>query len=62
MFRAAYKFDLAAEDSFAEWKEDESEEHIDGKIKAVIQTVDWFAWLEQDGGEDEEEYYEDEEE
>lgn len=62
MFRAAYKFDLAAEDAFAEWKEDESDEHIDGKIKAVIQTVDWFAWLEQDGEEDEEEYYEDDEE
>ena len=62
MFRAAYKFDLAAEDSFTEWKEDESDEHIDGKIKAVIQTVDWFAWLEQDGDEDEEEYYDDEEE
>ena len=40
--------DLASGDAFLEWKEDESDDHIDGKLKAVIQTVDWFAWLEED--------------
>ena len=48
MFRSMYQFDLASGDAFLEWKEDESDDHIDGKLKAVIQTVDWFAWLEED--------------
>jgi hypothetical protein len=48
MFRAAYKYDLAEDDAYFEWKEDESEEHERGKMKAIIQTVDWFNWLEQD--------------
>ena len=56
MFRSMYQFDLASGDAFLEWKEDESDNHIDGKLKAVIQTVDWFAWLEEDEeGEDEDE-------
>lgn len=61
MFRAMYKFDLAEADSFTEWKEDESDEHEQGKMKAIIQTVDWFNWLEEDD-EEEEEYGEDYEE
>jgi hypothetical protein len=59
MFRSMYKFDLAEADAFMEWKEDEADEHEQGKMKAVIQTVDWFNWLEED---DEEEEYEEEEE
>lgn len=55
MFRAMYKFDLATDDAFTEWKDDESDEHAEGKLKAVIQTVDWFAWLEADDDEEEEE-------
>jgi hypothetical protein len=58
MFRAMYKFDLTEEGAFIEWKEDEADEHEQGKMKAVIQTVDWFNWLEE---EDEEEYEEEEE-
>jgi hypothetical protein len=30
-------------------------------MKAVIQTMDWFAWLEEDEEESEEEYEEEEE-
>jgi len=61
MFRSMYKFDLAAEEAFEEWKEDESDEHEKGKMNAIIQTVDWFIWLEEDEEEDEEgEEYEEE--
>lgn len=59
MFRAMYKYDLAADEAFLEWKEDDSEEHSGGKLKAVIQTVDWFNWLEEE--DEEEEEYEEEE-
>mmetsp|Transcript_14825 Transcript_14825/g.34260 ORF Transcript_14825/g.34260 Transcript_14825/m.34260 type:complete len:451 (-) Transcript_14825:114-1466(-) len=61
MFRSMYKYDLAENDAFAEWKEDESDEHNEGKLKAVIQTVDWFNWLEEDDDDDDddEEDYED---
>jgi eIF4-gamma/eIF5/eIF2-epsilon len=59
MFRAMYKYDLADSDAFAEWKDDESDEYSRGKLNAVIQTVEWFNWLEADDddgeGEDEEE-------
>lgn len=59
MFRSMYKYDLADEDAFSMWKEDESSEHEAGKLNAVIQTVDWFNWLEEDDDDDEEdEYYE----
>jgi len=61
MYRAMYKFDLAGEEAFAEWKDDESNEHSNGKLKAVIQTVDWYSWLEEDDEEDDEEYYDSEE-
>lgn len=54
MFRSMYKYDLASEDAFDMWKEDESEEHETGKVNAVIQTVDWFSWLEEDEDEDDE--------
>jgi hypothetical protein len=60
MYRAMYKYDLAEADAFAEWKEDESEANETGKMKALIQTVDWFLWLEEDDDEDEEEYEEEE--
>ncbi len=59
MFRAMYKYDLAQDEAFAMWKEDESAEHEAGKLKAVVQTVDWFNWLEQDD-DDEEDYPEEE--
>ena len=61
MFRAMYKYDITEPGAFDEWKEDESEENSRGKMKAVIQTMDWFAWLEEDDDEssgDEEEYEE----
>jgi hypothetical protein len=53
MFRAMYKYDLASDDAFAMWKEDESDEHMTGKLNAVIQTVDWFNWLEEEDDEEE---------
>jgi hypothetical protein len=58
MFRSMYKFDLADEDAFEMWKDDESPQYEAGKMTAVIQTVDWFNWLEQDDDDDEEEYEE----
>lgn len=58
MFRCMYKYDLASDEAFDLWKDDESEEHETGKVNAVIQTVDWFNWLEQDDEEEEEEEYE----
>lgn len=53
MFRAMYKYDLAEADSFIEWKEDESDAHDKGKMTAIIQTMDWFNWLEADEDDDE---------
>jgi F0F1-type ATP synthase assembly protein I len=61
MFRAMYKHDLTEPDAFELWKEDESEENSQGKVKAVIQTMDWFTWLEEDEDEEEEEEEEEEE-
>ena len=65
MFRSMYKFDLTSDDAFLAWKEDESDEHEKGKMTAIIQTVDWFNWLEEDDAdqedEDAEEYEEEEE-
>lgn len=60
MFRSMYKYDLTLDDAFSEWKDDESEEHETGKVKAIIQTVEWFNWLEED--DDSEEEYEDDDE
>jgi hypothetical protein len=57
MFRAMYKYDLAEADAFDVWKEDMSPAHDLGKGKAIIQTMDWFNWLEED--DEEEEEYED---
>ena len=57
MFRAMYKYDLADDETFALWKEDESPEHEKGKMKTIIRGVDWFNWLEE---EDEEDDYEEE--
>jgi len=63
MFREMYKCDLAEADAFLEWKEDESDEHERGKQKAIIQTVDWFNWLEEDDeDEDDDADYEEEDE
>ena len=53
MFRSMYKYDLAGDEAFMMWKEDESPEHEAGKLNAVIQTVDWFNWLEEDDDEEE---------
>lgn len=58
MFRAMYKFDLADEEAFSEWKDDESPEREDGKGKTIIQTMDWFNWLEEDDDDEDEEEYE----
>jgi len=54
-----YKHDLALDEAFEVWKEDESPQHEEGKGKAIIQTIDWFNWLEED--DDDDESYEDEE-
>ena len=62
MFRSMYKFDLGDNESFDAWKEDMSAEHEQGKQKAIIQTMDWFMWLEEDSDDEDEESYEDEEE
>ena len=59
MFRAMYKYDLADSEAFGMWKEDESPEYEQGKLNAVIQTVDWFNWLEEDEDDDGEGYEED---
>lgn len=53
MFRAMYKYDLADSDAFLEWKEDESDAYSKGKLNAVIQTVDWFNWLEAEDDDEE---------
>jgi hypothetical protein len=58
MYRAMYKFDLATDDAFEMWKEDESDENNTGKVTAVIQTVDWFNWLEEDDDDEEDDYEE----
>lgn len=58
MFRSMYRLDLALDDAFEAWKEDESEAYESGKGKAIIQTMDWFNWLEED---DEDEDYSEEE-
>jgi eIF4-gamma/eIF5/eIF2-epsilon len=58
MFRAMYKYDLAEADAFSLWKDDESDSHEKGKMTAIVQTMEWFNWLEADDeeeGEDEEE-------
>jgi len=59
MFRSMYKYDLAEAVAFDAWKEDMSPQHDKGKGKAIIQTMDWFNWLDED--DEEEEEYEDEE-
>jgi hypothetical protein len=56
MFRAMYKYDLTEPGAFDLWKDDESVENSQGKTKAVIQTMDWFAWLEEDDDDDEGDY------
>jgi len=61
MFRSMYRCDLAEPGAFDLWKEDESEENSRGKMKAVIQTMDWFTWLEEDDDSEEEEEEEEEE-
>ena len=58
MFRCMYQFDLASDEAFDMWKEDESDDNNAGKVNAVIQTIDWFNWLEQEEEEDEDEEYE----
>jgi len=55
MFRAMYKYDLAGEDAFEMWKEDEGDNNRVGKLKTIIQTTEWFAWLEEDDDDDDEE-------
>merc|ERR1739838_586263 len=61
MFRAMYKFDLAEAEAFDAWKEDESSAHEQGKMKTIIQTMEWFNWLEDDDDDDDDESYEEEE-
>lgn len=64
MFRSMYRLDLADAEAFEQWKEDESAEHEEGKLKGIVQTTDWFNWLEEDDEdeEDEDEEYSEEEE
>jgi hypothetical protein len=58
MFRNMYKFDLADDEAFSMWKDDESPEREIGKGKSIIQTMDWFNWLEEEEEESEEDYEE----
>jgi len=53
--------DIVSPDSFFEWKDDENKDHEQGKTKAVIQTMDWFTFLEDLLFGDEEEYGDEEE-
>ena len=64
MFRSMYKYDLAEAEAFDEWKEDESDMYESSKPKTLIQTMNWFEWLEaeDESGEDEEDDEEEEEE
>jgi hypothetical protein len=61
MFRAMYKHGLTEPDAFELWKEDESKENSQGKTKAVIHTMDWFTWLEEDEEEEEDDKDEEDE-
>jgi len=56
MFQSIYKFNLVTFEAFSDWKEDESVDYNEGKMKAIIQTVAWFNWLEEY---DDEEYDDD---
>merc|ERR1712125_250692 len=55
--------DIVSYESFFDWKDDEQKAHEKGKMKAIIQTMDWFQFLEDMmAPDDEEEYYDEEEE
>jgi hypothetical protein len=58
MFTNMYKYDLVEAEAFDYWKEDESDEHEVGKQKTLVQTIDWFNWLEEDDEGDYEDEYE----
>merc|ERR1712232_129732 len=38
--------DIVSYESFFDWKDDERKAHEKGKMKAIIQTMDWFQFLE----------------
>jgi len=52
--------DIVSFDAFFDWKDDEQKVHEQGKMKAIIQTMDWFNYLEDMVAGDDEEYYDDE--
>jgi len=54
--------DIVSFDAFFDWKDDEQKVHEQGKMKAIIQTMDWFTSLEEMVAGDDEEYYDEENE
>lgn len=64
MFRVLFENELVSYDTFFVWKDDETISKDVGKTKAIIQTMDWFTWLEELLGADDEDSdeYENEEE
>jgi len=64
LFRVLFENELVSYDTFFVWKDDETISKDVGKTKAIIQTMDWFTWLEELLGADDEDSdeYENEEE
>merc|ERR1711933_497500 len=66
LFRVLFEHELVSYETFFVWKDDETISKDVGKTKAIIQTMDWFNWLEEllgdDGNEDYDEYDNEEEE
>jgi len=64
LFRVLFENELVSYDTFFVWKDDETISKDAGKTKAIIQTMDWFTWLEELLGADDEDSdeYENEEE
>lgn len=59
LFRVLLENDFVTLDSYSEWKDDETTSKDVGKTKAIIQTMDWFNWLDEilcDGDEEEDDY------
>merc|ERR1712157_450634 len=61
LFETMFHKNVVDYEAYFEWKDDESKEHELGKTKAIIQTMEWFQYLDDMLAEEEEEYEEDEE-
>ena len=58
---ALYNAGVVEEEGFGEWRDADEDDHIPGKSKGLVQSTDFFAWLDEPDEESEEED-EDEEE